>query len=247
MASHNLDTTIDINEAQKFVKMANEWWREDGDFSALHALSPIRMRYITQHIQHHLGVGVPPFRILDIGCGGGLVAVPLARLGHNVVGIDMVEESIAVARTYAQQSGITGVDYRCCSVEKLEAEPQFDVVMALEVLEHVANVPLFLQSAAALLKPGGLFFLSTINRTVRSYLQAIVAAEYLLRIVPVGTHDWAKFVAPDFLSSALQEIGITTENITGLRYTPWSRKWSMTADTGVNYIMCGIKPLIKQD
>ncbi|MBS0236323.1 MAG: bifunctional 2-polyprenyl-6-hydroxyphenol methylase/3-demethylubiquinol 3-O-methyltransferase UbiG [Proteobacteria bacterium] len=240
-------STIDRAEQAKFAQLADQWWREDGAFSMLHKMSRVRMAYIAKHLKL-LG----PHRtleVLDVGCGGGLASVPMARKGHNVLGIDMVAENIEAATIHARSQKIWDLKYHTSSIENLVAEQKhsFDVVMALEIVEHVADLELFCSSCATLLKPGGLLFISTINKTTRSYLGAIIMAEYLLRWVPIGTHDWQRFIGPQDLSEILATQDLRVIDITGMQYNPIKDTWRMSNDQSMNYILCARKPLQKLD
>jgi len=240
--------SIDEGEISRFAALAGEWWQADGPFRALHALNVPRLTYIRDRLcQHHARdiAGAKPLaglRILDIGCGGGLIAEPLARLGGSVTAIDAGEEAIAVARLHAEQSGLT-IDYRQISAEKLaEKEDRFDCVLTLEVVEHVADLDCFLAASAELVRPGGLYVAATLNRTAASYALAIVAAERILRWIPPGTHRWSKFVRPSELVAPLRRNGVTIRNISGIHYDPLTRAWSLGSSISVNYIACGEKP-----
>lgn len=241
------DTTIDLSEIDKFDALAAEWWAPNGPFAPLHRLTPVRMEYITAQLAAEFGRDrkeTRPFeglRVLDIGCGGGLTAEPLARLGADVTGIDAAEQTIGVARAHAAQSGLS-VSYQVTSAEDL-SEPPFDAVLALEVVEHVSDVPAFLSACAALVRPGGIFIASTLNRTAKSYALAIVGAEYILGWLPKGTHDWSRFLAPDQLGGMIEETGLEPLDRMGMAYTPLRDTWRLTPeDLSVNYLMLARKP-----
>lgn len=242
------DSTLDEREVERFRALAAKWWDPEGEFAPLHAIGPERMRFLREQLVRHFareGGGERPLeglRIADIGCGGGLVSEPLARLGASVTGIDPAEENVAAARAHAAESGLT-IDYRAARVEDLAAEgAQFDGVIALEVVEHVPDVPAFIRVCASILRPGGLILLSTINRTAKAFALAIVGAEYVLRWLPRGTHQWDRFVTPDELAEALRASGLRLVDTRGLTFNPLTREWRLSDDTGVNYFVSAAKP-----
>ncbi len=225
-------TTVDPSEIEKFSRLAAQWWDPNGPFKPLHAMTSLRLEYVLSHMP---GGGKVPCSVLDVGCGGGLVAEPLARMGMRVVGIDASEKNIAVARLHAAQGGLE-IDYRCTPLEVVEGV--FDVVLALEILEHVADVPAFVQAVMARVAPGGRVIFSTINRTARAYMLAVIAAEYVLRWLPVGTHDWHKFVTPYTLLSAVEASGGVMVDMTGMTLHSLTRRWQLApTDVRVNYCM----------
>ncbi len=236
--------TIDPAEVAKFAAMAEDWWHPEGKFRPLHRLNPTRIAYIRDRAVEHFGGdvrGLHPLqglRVLDIGCGGGLVAEPLARLGARVTGIDAAAANIKVAALHAEQSGLD-IDYRHAGAEDLaETSAQFDLVLALEVVAHVADVPAFLAAAGRLVRPGGGALLSTLNRSARSFALAIVGAEYLLRWLPRGTHDWRRFLRPSELAGACRTVGLTPRDLSGLVYNPLTDNWRLDRrDLGVNYLL----------
>jgi 2-polyprenyl-6-hydroxyphenyl methylase/3-demethylubiquinone-9 3-methyltransferase len=228
--------------------MAEEWWDPEGQFRPLHRLNPVRLRYIRDRLCARFGRDDRSLRaldgldIVDIGCGGGLVSEPLARMGAAVVAIDASGTNIAVARAHAAESGVA-IDYRAMTAEALAAEGRrFDAVVALEIVEHVADVPLFLDSCARLTKPGGTLFLATLNRTAKSWLFAIVGAEYVLRWLPRGTHRWEQFLRPSELVEGLEAHGVAVRDLTGVLYDPLADDWRLGRDLSVNYMLYGEKP-----
>jgi 2-polyprenyl-6-hydroxyphenyl methylase / 3-demethylubiquinone-9 3-methyltransferase len=242
-------TTVDPAEVAKFEAMSAEWWDPTGKFKPLHMMNPVRLDYITRSIAETFGRdlhGNRPFeglRLLDIGCGGGLLSEPMARLGATVVGADAAERNIPVARIHAEQSGLE-IDYRFTTAEALaEAGEQFDVVLNMEVVEHVASPIDYLTACRKLLKPGGLMLASTINRNPKSYMMAIFGAERVMRWLPVGTHEWDKFITPDELETLLTEAGLTVTDKSGFVFNPITWSWSISdRDLSVNYVTASIKP-----
>jgi 2-polyprenyl-6-hydroxyphenyl methylase / 3-demethylubiquinone-9 3-methyltransferase len=242
--------TASADEVARFAAIADAWWDPNGEFRALHRLNPTRIAYIRDRIAGHFGRDslaprpLSGLRILDIGCGGGLVAEPLARLGAAVTGIDADQRGVQIAEAHAQKSGLS-IRYRCTLPEDLlrADEPPFDAVVSMEVVEHVTDPRAFLSLCADLLRPGGVLVLSTINRTLKSLALAKIGAEYILRWVPVGTHDWRKFVRPSELAAGLRRCGIQVEDVTGMRYNPLFDQWSLSAtDLDVNYLLSATKP-----
>ncbi|MEX2616883.1 MAG: bifunctional 2-polyprenyl-6-hydroxyphenol methylase/3-demethylubiquinol 3-O-methyltransferase UbiG [Alphaproteobacteria bacterium] len=237
------NTTVDPAEVEKFAALAAVWWDHDGPFKPLHRLNPIRLRFIRDRLAMRFGRDVQAerplegLRVVDIGCGGGLLAEPLTRLGASVTGIDATEKNIGIARIHAADMGLA-IDYRVATAESLAgAGEQFDAVLNMEVIEHVANVDMFLAATAALTKPEGAMFLATLNRTAKAYALAIVGAEYLLRWLPRGTHDWQRFVKPSELAAGLRAAGMTVTEMTGVVYNPFSDRWSLDPDDlAVNYM-----------
>ncbi|MGQ3487853.1 bifunctional 2-polyprenyl-6-hydroxyphenol methylase/3-demethylubiquinol 3-O-methyltransferase UbiG [Roseovarius pacificus] len=242
-------TTIDPAEVAKFEAMAAEWWDPNGKFKPLHMLNPCRLDYITAQIaaefDRDLNADVPfsGLRILDIGCGGGLLSEPMARLGATVVGADAAERNIPVAQVHAEQSGLT-IDYRNTTAEAIAAAgEQFDIVLNMEVVEHVADPLAYLTACQTLLKPGGLHICSTINRNAKSFAMAIVGAEYVMRWLPKGTHEWNKFITPDELFDLLEKVGLSPVDRKGFVFNPVSWQWSLSAkDLSVNYVTACVKP-----
>lgn len=244
---HN--STIDPQELAKFEAMATEWWDPKGKFKPLHMLNPCRLKYIITQIcaEFHLDSSqespLENIRILDIGCGGGLLCEPMARLGATVIGVDAAERNIPVAEAHARQSGLE-IDYRHTTAEALVEEGgQFDVVLNMEVVEHVADPALYLRATSDLLVPGGIQVCSTINRNAKSFAMAIVGAEYVMRWLPKGTHEWDKFITPDELSSLLEESGLQVIDKSGFVFNPITWSWSISErDLSVNYVTLSRKP-----
>ena len=239
-------TTINKDEIQKFSKLADEWWDVNGKFKPLHMFNPIRIEYILEEISQHFNLNkkkksfLSNLKILDIGCGGGLISEPMARLGGNVTGIDAVEKNIKVASIHGKENNLK-INYINKSPEQLHEKEQYDIILNLEVVEHVDNLDLYLQSCYNLLKKNGLMFTATINKTFSSYIKAIIGAEYVLRWLPIGTHDWNKFIRPEELQKILFEKNFTTINIKGLEFSPIFRKWKRTDNLSVNYIVSSVK------
>jgi 2-polyprenyl-6-hydroxyphenyl methylase / 3-demethylubiquinone-9 3-methyltransferase len=236
-------TTLDPAEAVKFNRLAATWWDPKGSSAPLHAMNPARLGVIRDELcatYRRQANSIRPLTglsVLDLGCGGGLVSEPLARLGATVTAIDGAAEAIAVAQQHGIQSGLE-IDYRCTTAEELERTGmRFDAVISLEVIEHVANVGLYLASIHALLKPGGVAILSTLNRTAQSWLTAIAGAEYVLRVLPRGTHDWKKFMTPEELSEKLRATGFKSTNVHGLSFDPIKGSWHSSNNMTVNYIL----------
>lgn len=247
--SEQAHSTVDEEEIAQFAAIADEWWDEDGKLKPLHRLNPVRIGYIRDAICRHTDRDhLAPFplkgmKVLDIGCGGGLVAEPLCRLGASVTGIDAAEENIAVAQRHAEEGGLK-ITYKHTTAEDMAAKrARYDVVTALEIVEHVADVELFVQSCAKLVKPGGLLIMSTLNRTPKAFALGIVAAEYVMHWLPRGTHDWKKFLRPSELSRHLRAHDMRTADVTGLVYNPIKREFSLSrADLDVNYLLTAEKP-----
>lgn len=241
-------TTIDPSEVEKFAAIADEWWDPFGKFKPLHKFNPVRLAYIRDGACMHFGRDrhaekpLQGLRLLDVGCGGGLVAEPMRRLGAEVVAIDAAERNIKTALAHAEPLGLD-IDYRNTSVENLKDsnEPLFDIVLNLEVVEHVANVDHFLETSASLVKPGGMTVIASINRTIKAFALAKVGAEYVLRWLPAGTHDPRKFVKPEEVKAAIGRAGMTVTANTGVSYNPLMDIWRISDDTNVNYMMTAIK------
>ncbi len=240
-----MTNSVDQNEIQHFSKDSAQWWDEDGPFKPLHRLNPVRLTYIKQQICEHFGRDIQGLKaldgldILDIGCGGGLACEPLARLGGRVSGADADAQAIEVARAHAQLSGLE-IDYQAIAAENIDR--QFDVVLALEIIEHVANPAAFVESVTKLVKPGGLAIFSTLNRNPKSFLLGIIAAEYILRWVPKGTHTYQKFIKPSELSRFARTAGLHPYNVTGLIYNPAKDEFALSShDLDVNYLLSAKK------
>jgi 2-polyprenyl-6-hydroxyphenyl methylase/3-demethylubiquinone-9 3-methyltransferase len=234
--------SIDPAEIAKFEAMADAWWDPTGKFKPLHRLNPVRVRFIRDRLSARLGRDPEepqPLRglsILDIGCGGGLLAEPLARLGAEVTGIDAAERNVAIARRHAEAVGVR-VTYLPCSAEDLAAQgAQFDAVLAMEIVEHVADLDAFFKAAAGMLKPSGTIVVATLNRTAKSFAFAIVGAEYVLRWLPRGTHDWRRFMRPSELARALRSHGLDMEELAGVSYNPIGDSFAISRDCGVYYM-----------
>ena len=241
-----MSTTINKEEIQKFSRLAEEWWDVNGKFKPLHMFNPVRIEYITDNIKKHFEIKkdkvhyLEGLNILDIGCGGGLISEPMARLGANVTGIDASEKNINVAKLHSKKNGLK-INYINTSPENLEDIEKFDVILNLEIVEHVDNVNLYIRSCYKLLKKDGLMFTATLNRSFISYIKAIIGAEYLLRWLPIGTHDWNKFIKPEELEKFLSEEKFSTWNIKGLKFNPFLNKWKKSSDLSVNYIISSLK------
>jgi len=233
--------TLDRDEVARFARLSGQWWDERGPFRQLHRINPVRLTYIRDRLCRRFGrdareaASLAGLSVLDIGCGGGLVCEPLARLGASVTGIDPAAENIAAAKAHASAGGLD-IAYEGTTAEELASRGQsYDAVLLLEVVEHVPDVPAFLKGVAPLVKPGGVMILSTLNRTLKSFALAIVGAEFILRWLPVGTHQWQRFVTPEELASALIAAGLAMPSTEGLIYDPFSDEWRLGSDTDVNY------------
>jgi 2-polyprenyl-6-hydroxyphenyl methylase/3-demethylubiquinone-9 3-methyltransferase len=243
----NTARTLDQAEVARFARLAGEWWDERGPFKPLHRINPVRLTYIRDQLCRHFGrdakgpVSLAGLSIVDIGCGGGLVCEPLARLGAHVTGIDPAAENIEAAKAHASSQGLD-ITYGVATAEELAARGQsYDAVLLLEVVEHVPDVPAFLKTVAPLVKTGGVMILSTLNRTLKAYALAIVGAEYILRWLPVGTHHWERFVKPEELGAALSAAGLKLIGTEGLIYDPFADEWRLGSDTDVNYFASAVR------
>lgn len=242
--------TVDPDEIARFSAMAAEWWDPLGKFRPLHKFNPVRLGYVRERVCTHFSRDpktVRPFeglRLLDIGCGGGLLSEPMRRLGAAVMGADAGAKNIATASVHAREQGLD-IDYRCTTAEALaDAGEKFDVILNMEVIEHVADREAFLKACAAMLKPGGLMIVATLNRTVKALGLAVIGAEYVLGWLPRGTHDWSKFVTPDEMRQGLVDAGLDVGAMTGVAYNPLSDSWSLSRDMGVNYMALAMKPAV---
>ena len=241
-----MSTTINKEEIQKFSRLAEEWWDVNGKFKPLHMFNPVRIEYITYNIKKYfkLKEGKTNFleglNILDIGCGGGLISEPMYRLGAKVTGIDASDKNIKVAKLHSDKNELK-INYINTSPENFDQLEKFDVILNLEVVEHVDDLNLYIKSCHRLLKNNGLMFTATINRSFISYVKAIVGAEYILRWLPIGTHDWNKFLKPEELENLLNKENFSTFDIKGLNYNIFSRKWKKSNDLSVNYIISSFK------
>jgi len=235
-------STINKEEIQKFSKLADEWWDVKGKFKPLHMFNPIRIEYIKEKISNHFNKSqsLRGLKILDIGCGGGLISEPMANLGADVTGIDASEKNIKVAKIHAQKNNIK-INYINKSPEQLTETEKFDVILNLEIVEHVDNLNLYIKSCNQLLKKNGLMFTATLNKTFVSYLKAIIGAEYILRWLPIGTHDWNKFIKPEELERLLSKENFFTVDLKGLEFNPLFGKWKKSENLSVNYIICSVK------
>jgi 2-polyprenyl-6-hydroxyphenyl methylase/3-demethylubiquinone-9 3-methyltransferase len=239
--------TLDPEEVARFANLAGSWWDANGPFRQLHRITPARLAYLRDRLcqafarDPKAAASLQGLTILDIGCGGGLVCEPLARLGADVTGIDPAPENIEAARAHARGAGVE-VTYKVATAEETaDASSQFDAVLLLEVIEHVPDVPSFIARVAPLVKPSGLMILSTLNRTLKAYALAIVGAEFILRWLPVGTHRWERFVTPAELGSALRNAGLAPADTTGMVYDPFADEWRLSADTDVNYFVAATR------
>ena len=241
-----MSTTINKEEIQKFSKLADEWWDVDGKFKPLHMFNPIRIEYITELIKKYFKISedkpnyLEGLNVLDIGCGGGLISEPMSRLGAKVTGIDASEKNIKVAKLHSKKSGLQ-INYLNTSPENFSEKNKFDIILNLEIVEHVENVSLYIKSCNKLLRQGGLMFTATLNRSFTSYVKAIIGAEYILRWLPIGTHDWNKFLKPEELENLLSQENFSTLDIKGLKFNPFSKKWKKSNDLSVNYIISSLK------
>jgi len=241
-------TTIDPSEVEHFSALAAEWWDPDGKFHTLHKINPVRLAYIREAAVSRFNLdasSLAPLKgrtLLDIGCGGGLLSEPLSRMGANVTAIDPSEKNISTAATHASESGVD-IDYRATTAEELCATGvRYDIVLNMEVVEHVADVDLFMKTTAEIVAPGGIMVVATLNRTFKAFALAIVGAEYILRWLPKGTHSWDKFVTPEEIRSAITANGMSVSAQSGIAYNPLSDEWKLSKDMDVNYMMVTQKP-----
>ena len=233
-------TTINKEEIDKFSKIAEEWWDPEGKFKPLHIFNPLRIKYIKDSIIKHFKIKkkklpLSGLKILDIGCGGGLICEPMSRLGANITGIDASEKNIKIAKAHLKKNKLK-INYKCASPENLNQKENFDVILNLEIIEHVEDVELFMEKSSKLLKKDGLMFVATINKTFKSYLFAIIGAEYILRWLPIGTHDWENFVEPSKLIILGEKNRLKLNKIDGIKFDIFSNNWKLSKDNSINYI-----------
>ena len=238
-------TSVNKKEIDKFSKMANEWWDPEGKFKPLHKFNPIRIKYIKENIINNFKLKnkfkpLSGINILDIGCGGGLLSEPMSRMGASVTGIDASDKNIKIAKLHAKKNKLK-INYLCSSPEKLKITKKFDVILNMEIVEHVEDTHFFLKSCSKLLKKNGLMFVATINKTLKSYIFAIVGAEYVLRWLPIGTHEWEKFVKPEDLKKILMKYDLSLNKLEGMNFNIIKDEWSISRDLSVNYIAKFIK------
>ena len=239
-------STINKDEIEKFSKLADEWWDINGKFKPLHMFNPTRIEYILDITSTHFKIDrdkefpLKNLKILDIGCGGGLISEPMTRLGAKVTGIDASNKNIKIAKVHAIKNNLD-ITYLNCLPEKLDLQNEFDIILNLEVVEHVENLDLYLESCFKLLKTKGVMFTATLNRTLTSYVKAIVGAEYVLRWLPIGTHDWNKFIKPEELEKKITDLNFSIINLTGLSFNFMFREWKRSKDLSVNYILVAQK------
>ena len=238
-------SSVNKKEIEKFSKMAAEWWDPSGKFKPLHKFNPIRIGYIKENIISNFKLKVKKkpldkISILDIGCGGGLLSEPMTRLGANVTGIDVSNKNINIAKLHAKKNKLK-INYFCSSPEKFKIKKKFDVILNMEIIEHVEDINFFINSCSKLLKKNGLMFVATLNKTLKSYVFAIIGAEYLLRWLPIGTHDWEKFVRPEDLKKILSKNNLKLEKLDGMNFNIIKDEWSISSDTSINYIAKFIK------
>ena len=237
--------SINKKEIEKFSKIAEEWWNPNGKFKPLHNFNPIRIKYIKDNLVNDFNIKISSkplknIKILDIGCGGGLLSEPMCRLGASVVGIDASKKNIEVAKFHAQKNKLK-IDYKVASPEKLKTKVKFDVILNMEIVEHVEDINFFIKESSKLLKKGGIMFIATLNKTLKSYVFAIVGAEYILKWLPIGTHDWAKFVKPDDLINISKQNNLILKKLNGMQFDLLDNTWKTSNDTSVNYITKFVK------
>ena len=238
-------TSVNKKEIDKFSKMSNEWWDPEGKFKPLHKFNPIRIKYIKENIINNFKLKnkfrpLSGINILDIGCGGGLLSEPMSRMGASVTGIDASDKNIKIARLHSKKNKLK-INYLCSSPEKLKIIKKFDVILNMEIVEHVEDIDFFLKSCSKLLKKNGLMFVATINKTLKSYIFAIVGAEYVLRWLPIGTHEWEKFVKPEDLKKILMKYDLSLNKLEGMNFNIIKDEWNISRDLSVNYIAKFIK------
>jgi len=233
--------SINKKEIEKFSRIAEEWWNPDGKFKPLHNFNPIRIKYIKENIIKDFKIKpsekpLKKFNLLDIGCGGGLLSEPMCRLGANVVGIDASSKNIEVAKFHAKKNKLK-INYKVASPEKLKTNIKFDIILNMEIVEHVENIDFFIKESAKLLKKNGIMFVATLNKTLKSYAFAIIGAEYILKWLPIGTHDWEKFVTPNDLIKISKKNGLSLKKLDGMKFNILDDSWKISNDTSVNYIV----------
>ena len=238
-------SSVNKKEIEKFSKMAAEWWDPEGKFKPLHKFNPIRIKYIKDNIIYSFKLKskeqpLQKINILDIGCGGGLLSEPMARLGANVTGIDASDKNIKIAKLHAKKNKLN-INYFCSSPEKLKIKKKFDVILNMEIIEHVEDINFFIKSCSKLLKKNGLMFVATLNKTLKSYVFAIIGAEYILKWLPIGTHDWEKFVKPEDLKNILSRNNLKIEKIDGMNFDIFKDEWNISKDVSINYIAKSLK------
>ena len=239
------NNTINKKEIEKFSKIAEEWWNPEGKFKPLHKFNPIRISYIKENIIKTFKINqkktpLKKIKVLDIGCGGGLLAEPMCRLGAEVTAIDASEKNINVAKLHSKKNDLK-INYICTSPEKLQIKNKFDVILNMEIVEHVEDVNFFLKSSSKLLKKNGIMFIATLNKTLKSYIFAIVGAEYILRWLPIGTHEWEKFLKPEELISILKKNDLNIDKLDGMKFNILTDSWTVSDDKSINYIAKFIK------
>ena len=233
-------TSVNKKEIDKFSKIANEWWDPEGKFKPLHKFNPTRIKYLKENIVYNFKLKnkskpLSGIKILDIGCGGGLLSEPMSRMGANVTGIDASDKNIKIAKLHSKKNKLK-INYLCSSPEKLKIKKKFDVILNMEIVEHVEDIDFFLMSCSKLLKKNGLMFVATINKTLKSYIFAIVGAEYVLRWLPIGTHEWEKFVKPEDLKKILIKYDLSLNKLDGMNFNILKDEWKISSDLSVNYI-----------
>ena len=239
-------SSVNKKEIEKFSKMASEWWDPNGKFKPLHKFNPIRIKYIKENIissfqlKKNTNKPLEKIDILDIGCGGGLLSEPMTRLGAKVTGIDASDKNIKIAKLHAKKNRLN-INYLCSSPEKIKIKHKFDVILNMEIIEHVEDINFFIKSCSKLLKKNGIMFVATLNKTLKSYVFAIIGAEYILRWLPIGTHDWEKFVKPHDLKEILNQNNFKLEKLDGMNFNLIKDEWSISKDTSINYISKFIK------
>ena len=239
-------STVDKKEVEKFSRLAKDWWNPKGKFKPLHLLNPVRIEFIREKLISHFNLNsniekpLKNLKILDIGCGGGLLCEPLTRLGSKMTGIDVSINNIEVAKLHSKEMNLD-IDYICCSPENIGLKNEFDIILNMEVIEHVANVNLFIKNCSKLIKKNGIMFIATINKNLKSYFFAILGAEYVLKWLPIGTHDWNKFLTPQELEIITGQNNFISDEVTGVKFNLILKKWYKCEDTSVNYISTFLK------